>query len=104
MTFRLALARLFVGNGFGWVGRPTVLRLSAFAIMLSLVLCGDQNLRAGTRTWTGTAADDLWSLGGNWLGGVAPVDGDSVVFYLNTPRRPDGQGGLRPLAGYLHLS
>ncbi len=31
------------------------------------------------KTWTG-AASNLWSSGGNWLGGAAPVAGDKLVF------------------------
>jgi hypothetical protein len=36
-------------------------------------------LSAATRTWTG-AVNNLWSAGGNWIGGVAPVSGDDLVF------------------------
>ena len=32
------------------------------------------------KTWTGGAGDGNIGTGGNWLGGVAPVDGDTMVF------------------------
>ena len=31
-------------------------------------------------TWTDSAGDELWSSGGNWDSGLAPVNGDSVVL------------------------
>ena len=31
------------------------------------------------RTWTGAGADDAWSTGANW-GGVAPTNGDMLIF------------------------
>ena len=37
---------------------------------------------AATKTWNGSLGN-LWSVGGNWNGGIAPVDGDQLVF-------PDG--------------
>ena len=33
--------------------------------------------------WTGAAGDGLWSDGGNWVGGAAPVNGATVVFETN---------------------
>jgi hypothetical protein len=33
----------------------------------------------GPKVWTG-AVNNLWSVGGNWSGGVAPVDGDDLIF------------------------
>ncbi|HVS39123.1 MAG TPA: autotransporter-associated beta strand repeat-containing protein [Gemmataceae bacterium] len=40
--------------------------------------------------WTGLAGDGLWSSGGNWLSGVAPVNGDTVVFETNLTTTADG--------------
>ncbi|MBI5209460.1 MAG: hypothetical protein HY927_05735 [Elusimicrobia bacterium] len=37
-----------------------------------------------TKTWAGTNGG-LASLGSNWVGGIAPVDGDYVVFGSNNP-------------------
>jgi autotransporter-associated beta strand protein len=33
-----------------------------------------------TRVWNGAGPNDLWSTGGNWVGGVAPTTGDDLVF------------------------
>src|SRR5262249_28869575 len=43
-------------------------------------------LGGGPKSWTG-AVSGLWSEGGNWNGGVAPINGDSVVF-------PSGPGNF----------
>jgi autotransporter-associated beta strand protein len=36
--------------------------------------------RAMTFTWSGASQDNLWSDGANWVGYVAPVPGDHLVF------------------------
>jgi cytoskeletal protein CcmA (bactofilin family) len=36
-------------------------------------------IASGPKSWTG-AVSNLWSVGGNWNGGVAPVNGDALVF------------------------
>jgi autotransporter-associated beta strand protein len=33
-----------------------------------------------TRTWNNSVTTGLWSTGGNWLGGTAPVDGNIAAF------------------------
>lgn len=43
-------------------------------------------LSAGPKSWTG-AVNDLWSVGGNWSGGVPPADGDALVFPAFVPNR-----------------
>lgn len=35
---------------------------------------------AATRTWDGDGPDGNWSTGANWVGGIAPQDGDELVF------------------------
>ena len=35
---------------------------------------------AGTFTWNGAGADNNWTTGANWVGGVAPSPGDDLVF------------------------
>lgn len=44
-------------------------------------------LQAAERTWDGTSRDDDWMSPANWVGGVAPVAGDSLRF-------PAGAGHL----------
>ncbi len=48
---------------------------------------------ASTKTWDGSeclaTADCNWSTGDNWVGGVAPVDGDSIVFPFTAANMPD---------------
>jgi hypothetical protein len=45
----------------------------------------DVTVESSTKTWSGLGADDNWSTGDNWVGGVAPVAGDDLVF-PETPR------------------
>ena len=52
--------------------------LMIFIIAFSFSLSANK-VEAATRTWTG-ATNDLWSVGSNWSGGVAPVTGDDLVF------------------------
>ena len=40
---------------------------------------------AATKSWTG-AVNNLWSVGGNWSGGVAPVSGDALEFPSGAPQ------------------
>lgn len=49
--------------------------------ILVLVLAMSGTATAATRSWTG-ATSNLWSVGTNWSGGVAPVAGDDLVFPL----------------------
>lgn len=35
---------------------------------------------AATKTWTGSGGNSNLATAGNWQGGVAPVDGDSLAF------------------------
>ena len=47
-------------------------------VLISLLLLATAAF-GDTKTWTGTVST-LWSVGGNWDGGVAPVNGDVLVF------------------------
>ena len=38
------------------------------------------HVNAAIKTWTGGGINNNWSTGANWQGGVAPVNGDSLVF------------------------
>src|SRR5262245_27523452 len=35
---------------------------------------------AATRTWSGGGSDTNWATPLNWVGGVAPIAGDSLIF------------------------
>src|SRR5437867_612562 len=51
---------------------------------------------AATTSWTG-AVNNLWSVGGNWNGGTAPVAGDALIFpsgAANTNMNNDLPAGL----------
>jgi fibronectin-binding autotransporter adhesin len=61
-------------------------------IMLGLSAIGE----AATLSWTG-GVNNLWSVGGNWTGGVVPVAGDSLNFptgALHTSMSNDLPAGL----------
>ncbi len=48
---------------------------------------------AATVTWSGLGGDDMWSTGGNWVGGVAPSAGDDLVFAGTTRLTPTSDYG-----------
>lgn len=43
---------------------------------------------SATRTWNGEGANNNWSTAANWVGGVAPVAGDALVFSGSTRTSP----------------
>ena len=53
--------------------------LSALVAFGATLLLAASPAAADTKSWTG-AVNNLWSVGGNWTGGIAPVDGDSLYF------------------------
>ena len=56
-------------------------RLASLTLtMAALVGLGESSALAAVRTWSGGGANGGWILTGNWVGGVAPVGGDSMVF------------------------
>src|SRR5687768_8609833 len=57
-------------------GGPTALAFRAAVLMVAL--CATALYGQPTHTWTG-ASDDLWSVAGNWSGGV-PVNGVNLAF------------------------
>src|ERR1051326_5307459 len=44
-------------------------------------------LHAANRIWDGGGTDDLWLTAANWVGDVAPVAGDDLIFSSNTLRQ-----------------
>jgi hypothetical protein len=64
------------------MGSHTILRslVSHTLLVIVILLAGvTRSVEATTVSWTG-AVNGLWSNGGNWVGGVAPVAGDDLVF------------------------
>ncbi len=58
-----------------------LLIISSFVATIATVLAlSGGHAFAATVTWTGTAGDNKFSTGGNWQGGVAPTNGDTLVF------------------------
>jgi fibronectin-binding autotransporter adhesin len=55
-------------------GGATAFSLQSASTTLSVIPLGD------TRSWVGGGPDNNWSDGANWVGGVAPSAGDSLVF------------------------
>jgi cytoskeletal protein CcmA (bactofilin family) len=60
-----------------------ILRKSIFVCLFTVLFTAADPAFAGTKTWTG-AVSNLWSVGGNWSGGVAPVNGDDLAFPQTT--------------------
>ena len=67
----------------GWDARTTCRgwkRLIALACAAaSLVVLGIEDAAAATRQWDGSSST-LWSDPANWVGDVAPVNGDDLLF------------------------
>ena len=55
------------------------LGLAAVSAVAASLMIGSEAF-AATRVWTGQGADNNFSTAANWQGGVAPVDGDDLVF------------------------
>jgi len=50
-----------------------------FGILVTL-LCVTSSAHAATRTWDGGGTNDNWTTTTNWVGDVAPIVGDDLVF------------------------
>lgn len=59
--------------------RSMPMKIKSLLILSVLALVPGLTLQAATRTWSGPAAG-TWSTAGNWVGGIAPVSGDSIVI------------------------
>jgi hypothetical protein len=42
---------------------------------------------AATRTWDGGGSDNNWNTAANWVGDVAPVAGDDLIFPASAPQQ-----------------
>ena len=59
--------------------RSTSLRRASLALASVVFLLAAPGAWAAIKTWSG-ATDGAWSKGTNWVGGIAPFAGDSLVF------------------------
>src|SRR5438270_194813 len=69
------------------------LLLLAFSVCLGLFL-GAAPAHAATVTWDGAGPDGKWQTGLNWVGGIPPQSGNSLVFTGNT--QPASTNNLGP--------
>lgn len=56
------------------------MKIARLVSLLCVVLLIPRTASAATRTWTGAGGNSLWSNAANWEGGVAPKNGDDLVF------------------------
>ena len=64
------------------INLETMSRKSLFLFTLAMII--SVTISAATKTWNGGTGTGLnWTTGSNWVGGVAPVAGDDIIF--NTP-------------------
>jgi autotransporter-associated beta strand protein len=56
----------------------------ACAMAALVVLCCATSAGAATISWSTDATTSAWTLGSNWVGGVAPQAGDDVIVYGGT--------------------
>jgi autotransporter-associated beta strand protein len=59
--------------------KKTLVPLAPLAA-LALLAAAQSTCSAAIQTWSGTAGDLQWATANNWVGGVAPQPGDSLVF------------------------
>lgn len=58
----------------------TALRTGILTLSCLLATMAIPRAFAGNDTWSGAGSDRAWKTPGNWVGGVAPVSGDSLFF------------------------
>jgi autotransporter-associated beta strand protein len=55
-------------------------------IFLALICLFSLNSFAAMKTWDGGGADDNWATAANWVGDIAPIVGDDLVFPANAAK------------------
>src|SRR5437868_15516193 len=59
-------------------------RITVVKLSLALILvCLPGPVQAATRFWNGNGPNNNWTNTLNWVGGVAPVAGDELIFQSN---------------------
>ncbi len=53
---------------------------AVYALSAAALLASSQLTQAADRTWNGGGPNNSWTTALNWIGGVAPVAGDSLTF------------------------
>src|SRR4051812_48233118 len=61
-------------------------RVVSTTTVMALFVLGLAGVRAdaAVKTWNGGGGDGKWQTGLNWVGGAAPLAGDSLIFTGNT--------------------
>ena len=62
-----------------FIGRLKWALLTSLVMLAAIPFCSERS-SAATKSWTGAGTTTLWSDPANWQGGLAPVNGDDVVF------------------------
>ena len=65
-------------------------------LVLGFILLGALNVFSAVKTWDGGGADANWQTAANWVGDIAPVAGDDLVF----PAAAEQQSNNNNLAGF----
>lgn len=106
-TSRLAATAFGVsfGSSSGPRGRVRVFRrMAAGGLSLALVAALSGTAQAQSRTWTGGGTTNNWSDGGNWSGGVAPVNGATLVWDATSTARLSSNNDLNLSIAQLNLT
>lgn len=74
---------------------------SVFGVLITLIApqLFATAVHAAEITWSGAGGDNNFSTTANWVGGVAPVDGDSIVIPAGTPRSTLANDSVTTLSG-----
>lgn len=59
-----------------------------------VLFVGISNAEAANVTWSGAGGDNNWSTGANWVGGTAPVNGDTLIFPASAARKTTNNNNI----------